>query len=159
MTDVGGTKPVYTPITTTVDNNIKPTGAAQGRGGEGLLVASPNTVWVDPVPATPGWQKAVVSDAARAKGRSGITIGASEERLAKGIEIELRNDAPNNMVPTSVQPEGSSAGGRSSSDPVKNDQRALADSLKSEAEHNKQVDQAKQEALNKLIEQAVGTRS
>src|SRR5262245_33316681 len=103
MTDIGGTKTVYAPVTPLVDNNSKPsTGVAPGTVSPGLLQPGPNTTWI----------KVQVSEKAKAAGRSDVTIGASEARVAHGIKIESEKVKINN--PTVVTEQEANVGGTSS---------------------------------------------
>jgi hypothetical protein len=81
MTDIGGTKTVYAPVTPKVDNNAKPsTGTSNGPVSPGLLQPGPNNTWVEDVaeqPRAPAWQKAQVSEEAKDRRQSALANGTA----------------------------------------------------------------------------------
>lgn len=155
MTDIGGIKTVYAPVAPSVDNNAKPsTGGSPNAVGPGSLVPAPNVTWVEKVGKTDAtrtaWQTAHVSEEARAAGRSGIEIGASEART-RGLSLALQNLKLNN--PTTVTEQEPSVGGTlSGSTAVEDAQKATKQSLDNEAKHDQEVASAKNEAFLKLLD-------
>ncbi len=149
MTDIGGTKTVYAPVTPSVDNNAKPSTPRQsGSVSPGLLEPSPNTTWAEPAPA---WVKGVVKKDAE-------TMAKREAFMAKGAMgdrdqylTNQLNSAFNQQFPQlqQGQQEESSVGLSQINNTVE-DARDSSESLNTEAKHDEQVAQAKEEALQKL---------
>jgi hypothetical protein len=156
MTHIGGTKPVYAPITTAVDNNAKPSsGSANGGTSPGLLQPGPNTQWIETVAGKPvvktAWQRAEVSQEAKDK-------RAAAEAAGTAITIGTRQAQPTSAAQT-MQPtmsatttsQEATGGGQATFSGLTEDLRESSNkSLETEAKHDEQVAQSKAETLAKM---------
>jgi|SoiMethySBSTD1v2_1073268.scaffolds.fasta_scaffold87626_3 hypothetical protein len=156
MTDIGGTRPVYAPVTPSVDNNAKPSaGPVPGAVGHGVLNPGPNVTWVEKVAGKDvtkmGWRQVQVSQKALDQGQSDITIGASEARVAHGLVFEAKQLLGKNPTIVTEQ-ESTLNSGTSSPATVEDVQKSSKKSLDDEAKHDEQVARAKNEDFQRLLD-------
>jgi hypothetical protein len=146
MTDIGGTKTVYTPVTPSVDNNAKPaSGTPRGAVGAGLLQPSPNTAWVRGVV-----KHDAESEAKRAAFTANVKMGDRDQYLKNQVDAAPKQQFPQMQQVQQVQQEESSAGLSRNNNTVENARASSEKSLDAEAKHDEQIAQAKEEALQKL---------
>jgi hypothetical protein len=144
MTDIGGTKPVYTPVTPSVDNNAKPTTARQsGTVSPGLLEPSPNTLWV---------RGEVKKDEASLLARKAFIAANGQMGDRDQYPVNQQDAALNQQLPQlqQAQHEESSAGLSRINNTVEDARDSSKRSLDLEAKHDEQVAQVKKDALEKL---------
>ena len=144
MTDIGGTKTVYAPVTPSVDNKAKPaSGTSRGAVGAGLLQPSPNTARV----------RGVVKKDAETMTKREAFIAANGGLGDRGQYLENQKDAASSQQFPRVQQAQQEEGpvGLSTINNAVEDARDSSErSLDTEAKHDDQVAQAKEEALQKL---------
>jgi hypothetical protein len=144
MTDIGGTKTVYAPVTPSVDNNAKPSTPRQsGSVSPGLLEPSPNTTWVNGV---------VKHDAESEAKRAAFIAGNGKMGDRDQYLTNQLNSAFNQQFPQlqQGQQEESPVGLSRINSTVEDARDSSEKSLDTEAKHDEQVAQAKEEALQKL---------
>jgi hypothetical protein len=142
VTDI---KPVYTPITTTVDNNTKPSsGSANGGTSPGLLRPSPNTAWVPGVV-----KKDAETMAKREAFMNGGAMGDRDGYKANQLATASSQATISQATQQAQQQEGS-ANLLRTSDIVEDAHESSKKSLEAEAKHDEQVAEAKEKALAQL---------
>ena len=149
MTTIGGSKPVYEPVTPSVDNNAKPsTGGSPEEAGHGVLKPGPNVTWVTGV---------VKKDEETMAKRAAFiaendAMGDRDQYLANQPAAVFNQRFPQLQQGQQAQQEETTVGPSRIVDTVEDTQKTSQKVLDDEAKHDQEVAKAKNQQFQNLLD-------